>query len=153
MPQLPSLGEADREEMEAFLDELLLIAPILNINAFEAPTTTVHSGTELHIQGKLARANGRETAKGFVVLAGSEAVQKEAPSIPSSAKELRQHLIAQNVVVLKGDRYVFTQDYLFSSPSSAAGVVLGRSENGRLVWKNHDGKSLAELQSSDAASK
>ncbi len=151
VPQQPTLGEADREEMEAFLDELLLIAPILGIKAFESPATA-STGTDLSIQSKMAQANGRETNQGFVVLKNSEAIQKETPSIPSSAQELRQHLIDKNVLVLKGDRYVFDQDYLFRSPSSAAAVVLGRSENGRLVWKDHNGKSLGELQTSDSTS-
>lgn len=35
--------------------------------------------------------------------------------------------------------------YGFSSPSTAAGVVLGRSANGRAEWKTRDGRMLREV--------
>ena len=38
------------------------------------------------------------------------------------------------------------QDYVFASPSAAAGVVQGRSANGRVDWKTKDGKTLKDLQ-------
>ena len=41
--------------------------------------------------------------------------------------------------------YVFTQDFLFSSPSTAAALVLGRSANGWLEWKDQNGKTLNEI--------
>ncbi len=40
----------------------------------------------------------------------------------------------------------FTSDYIFNSPSAAAGVVLGRNANGWIEWKNEDGKTLDELK-------
>ena len=42
--------------------------------------------------------------------------------------------------------YAFTQDYTFSSPSTVASVVLGRSANGRLEWKDAQGRALKMLQ-------
>jgi len=42
--------------------------------------------------------------------------------------------------------YSFTQDQVFGSPSTAAGVVLGRTANGRIEWKSADGKTLKQLQ-------
>ena len=46
--------------------------------------------------------------------------------------------------------YPFTQDYGFSSPSTAA-VVLARSANGRLEWKAADERTLTEIQETEAA--
>jgi len=46
--------------------------------------------------------------------------------------------------------YRFTQDYSFSSPSTAAAVVLGRSANGRIEWKDAQGRTLKELQEAEA---
>jgi hypothetical protein len=40
----------------------------------------------------------------------------------------------------------FAQDYLFNSPSTAAGVVQGRSANGRIDWKDNSGRTLREFQ-------
>ena len=37
-------------------------------------------------------------------------------------------------------------DHLFSSPSMAADIVLGRSANGRTEWKTADGITLKEIQ-------
>jgi hypothetical protein len=42
--------------------------------------------------------------------------------------------------------YLFAQDYVFPSPSTAAGVVQGRAANGRVDWKTKEGKTLKELQ-------
>lgn len=39
---------------------------------------------------------------------------------------------------------MFTQDY--PSPSTAAGVVVGGSANGRTAWKNEHGVTLKKLQ-------
>ncbi len=39
-----------------------------------------------------------------------------------------------------------TQDYVFDSPSSAAGVLLGRGANGRTEWKDTHGKTLKQIQ-------
>jgi hypothetical protein len=48
--------------------------------------------------------------------------------------------------------YRFTQDYSFSSPSTAAAVVLGRSANGRIEWKDAQGRTLKALQEAEASS-
>lgn len=44
--------------------------------------------------------------------------------------------------------FIFTRDYIFSSPSYAAGVVMGRSANGRTEWKNISHQSLKEIEES-----
>jgi hypothetical protein len=46
----------------------------------------------------------------------------------------------------RGDHLEFTQDYLFNSPSTAAGVAQGRSANGRIDWKDDRGRTLKEFQ-------
>jgi len=42
-----------------------------------------------------------------------------------------------------------SQDYVFTSPSTAAAVVLGRSANGRIEWKDARGRTLKELQTQE----
>ena len=63
---------------------------------------------------------------------------------------LRKDLLAQGVIVDQGQYYAFTQDQVFTSPSTAAGVILGRTANGRIEWKNSDGKTLKQLQTAAA---
>lgn len=58
----------------------------------------------------------------------------------------RRKLINLGVLVDEGGQYRFSQEYVFSSPSLAAGVVLGRRANGRIEWKTKDGKTLKEVQ-------
>ena len=59
---------------------------------------------------------------------------------------IRKDLIDKGVLALNVDKYFFTQDYTFNSPSTASGVVLGRASNGREAWKNNKGIMLKELQ-------
>jgi len=42
--------------------------------------------------------------------------------------------------------YKFTSNYIFTSPSGAAAVVLGRSANGWLEWKYQNGKTLDDVK-------
>jgi len=58
----------------------------------------------------------------------------------------RQELIDLGVLAPQGTDHAFTQDYTFSSPSTAACVVLGRSANGRVEWKDGQGRALKVLQ-------
>jgi hypothetical protein len=46
---------------------------------------------------------------------------------------------------------VFTQDYLFKSPSAAAAIVVGNNMNRWLSWKNGVGKTLDAVGSSVSA--
>ncbi len=66
--------------------------------------------------------------------------------------DMRHELIGNGVLALVDGLYRFTQDYSFSSPSMAAAVVLGRSANGRIEWKDAQGRTLKELQEAEAGS-
>ena len=41
---------------------------------------------------------------------------------------------------------MFTEDYVFSSPSTAAAIVMGRNANGLNEWKKKDGSTLREFE-------
>lgn len=88
-----------------------------------------------------------------MVKSGSQAVGESVPSMKQHVRgmfDLRQELIGNGVLVREGDHYCFAQDYVFSSPSTAAAVVLGRSANGRIEWKDAGGRTLKELQGIEA---
>jgi Domain of unknown function (DUF4357) len=91
-----------------------------------------------------ASASGRYTPEGFVVLSGSTARKQLVDSLqnyePFVAK--RQALVESGKLVVSGEVLTFTEDVLFSSPSLAATMVLGRSSNGWLDWISADGRSL-----------
>lgn len=144
-PQKPTVSEADEADLESFLRHITRMAPVLGVSAFEEPIVTAQN-YDLFLSGKGVRATGADTAQGFLVKRGSEAVIEDTPSLLESSKELRRHLIEQGVLKLSGDKLVFQQDYVFKASSPAAEVVLGRSENGRRAWRNSEGISLAELE-------
>ena len=97
-------------------------------------------------------ARGYESTQGFVVKAGSQAMGELAPSLLNhfaGTVAKRQELIDLGVLTQQGSAYVFTQDYAFSSPSLASSVVLGRSSNGRMDWKDAQGRALKTLQENE----
>lgn len=150
-PAEPSLSELDRAYVEVFLDHVLGMLPVLGVHAFEAVTqrSLKTDSSELVCKGKGIVARGYESTQGFVVTAGSQAVLEEAPSMKVHVRsmfDIRQTLIANGVLKKAETFYEFTQNYVFSSPSTAAANVLGRSANGRIEWKDTNGRTLKELQ-------
>jgi len=150
IPQLPTLSEADKADAEAFLQDILLCLPILGLNVFEKAKAPGEKSRDLILRGKGIEARGQDTAEGFVVRAGSLAVKDEAPSIHGYLKEVRRALLAQGVFADEDTHYRLTQDYTFNSPSTAAGVLLGRSANGRIEWRDAQGRTLKEIQEAES---
>lgn len=149
VPQLPALSEADAADAEAFLLDLLLCLPLMGAPFFEQTPPKPAKGRELLLKAKGIEARGMDTAEGFVVRAGSQAVKEEVPSIHAYLVELRKTLLAQGVLVPDGPVWRMTQDYAFNSPSTAAGVLLGRSANGRMEWRDAKGHTLKEIQEAE----
>ena len=146
-PTPPTLSEADILLVDGFLRDILSIFPLLNLNVFEIAAVSSPTSKELlYIDAKGIKAKCYEDAKGFIVLKGSEAVLKETNSIHQYMSNIRKDLVDKGVLALNGDKYIFTQDYIFNSPSTASGVVLGRASNGREAWKNKNEVTLKELQ-------
>jgi len=150
-PAEPSLSEADCADMQVFLENMLGMLPVLGIHAFEqaAPMATTVAQTVLTCRGKGVTASGYEATQGFVVKSSSQAVGESVPSMQQHVRgmfDLREELIGNGVLQRDGNHFLFAQDYVFSSPSTAAAVVLGRSANGRIEWKSDSGKTLKALQ-------
>ena len=148
-PQRPSLSEADSADSEGFLRDVLLCLPLVGVSLFEKPRASASTRPRLFLKAKGIEAKGTDSAEGFVVCAGSMAVKEDVPSIPSYVADLRRALIEQGVLVDGGETYRVGQDYTFNSPSMAAGVLLGRSSNGRVEWKDENGRSLKEIEIED----
>lgn len=146
---MPPLSEPDTAEAEAFLREMLLIYPVLGLLAFQKAEELPSSSVRLFLTGKDTKAEGTETAEGFVVYAGSLARAETVPSIHAYGIQIRQALLDKGVFIVDGPNLRLTEDYVFPSPSTAAMVLLGRTSNGRVEWKSSNGKTLKELQSAD----
>jgi len=150
-PQRPRLSEADEADAEGFLANMRLIYPVLGIHAFEEPREQPTGATTrplLHLRGKDTTATGRDLAEGFVVYAGSVGRADAVQSIHGYLKDWRRQLLEDGVFVIDQGALRLTQDFTFSSPSMAAGVLLGRSSNGRVEWHDDQGRTLKDIQES-----
>lgn len=149
-PQTPSLSEADTADAELYLADMLLCLPILGIDFFERPRSQEEVSQDrfqqLFLEAKGIRASGNEDVSGFVVRAGSQAVKDEAQRLHPYLSNLRKTLVLQGILVEDGNVNRLSQDYIFSSPSNAACVLLGNHSNGRLQWKDINGRTLREIQ-------
>lgn len=151
VPQPPNLSEADKADAETFLDNILLCLPILGLSIFEKAKVIGEKSRDLILKSKDIEARGQDTAEGFVVRAGSLAKKKEAPSIQDYLSRLRRTLLDQGIFMDEDTHFRLTQDYTFNSPSTAAGVLLGRSANGRTEWKDEQGRTLKKIQEEESS--
>ncbi len=88
-----------------------------------------------------------ESDAGFVVRAGSEAALSTSKSIATGWLNIRKKLVDAGVLKQAGDRYVFSDDATFSSPSAASSVILGRQAPGPISWVLPDGRTYKDAQS------
>ena len=56
---------------------------------------------------------------------------------------------AEGTLVVDGAVLRLVTDYLFSAPSAAAGVLLGRTANGLKEWKDENGRPLSQIRSDE----
>ena len=85
------------------------------------------------------------TSDGFIVEKNSQANKKVTTSMTNNYKKLRQKLIDTDILIDKGDFYVFAEDTIFTSPSAASNIVLGRQSPGPIEWINSDKKTYKEI--------
>jgi hypothetical protein len=142
------LPESDREDMEVFLSRIRQLLPVLGCDIL-TPLLESHGGVPQQVlfgRIKGCHARGQRTAKGFVVLAGSEAVTGLRLSAPSYIVEARNQLKADGTLVADADKLRFTRDAEFSSPSMAGSILCGGHVNGLTFWKGKDGRELKEIE-------
>ena len=150
VPTLSSISEPDMAEMEEFLDNATMMVSILGYKLFEKlrkGEEEDNKGYQFHIHAaRGADATGESTSEGFVVFKGAIVAKNHVNSCPTSILKLRQRLMDQNVIVEENGKLILASDHLFSSPSTAAGIVMGRSANGLIEWKTNDGKTLKAIE-------
>lgn len=150
-PYTPAPLQADCHEIHETAATLLAT---LGQPIFEPLTSapTAKGIVELfYCKGSGADGVGEYTTEGFVVHKGSKGRAEIVPSIQGTSHErMRSQLITEGVLTeiagSAGSLLVFTRDHLFSSPSTAAMAVMGRSANGWVEWKTATGKTLDEVK-------
>lgn len=145
-PKFDRLPEADLSDMDAFVDELLLILPVIGISFFRPPrplpgrqdaaaqdTAPLIPFRLVHDKKGIA-ATAVELDGEFILLAGSTGDLNEGPSFRGPLKTRRDQMLATDRIQNRGSGFVVTQDIAFSSPSAAAVFLFGTSRNGRTDW-------------------
>ncbi len=148
-----SLTEQDEADMESYLEDILDILPLVGLTHFGDEKQYLDSGEDandfddtLLLKGRGASGIGAEHPQGFIVFKDSKAAGDEVESIHAYMSTLRSKLISDGVFVEEETGYRLDRDYVFNSPTTAAGVLMGRVANGRTDWKTKSGQSLKDIQ-------
>jgi len=155
IPTQSSIFESDRAEMEEFIQYIKMLVNTLGHKVFDEkrefkPKQKQESFFINAARG--AEGQGVPSSDGFVVFKNSKAAAIIVNSMTPNFIKYRQKLIAEGVLIDKGEFFKFSDDYIFSSPSTAAAMVMGRNANGMTEWKNSDGKTLKEFETNDKIS-
>ena len=160
-PTSGNITEEKESELEEFLDYAKIVMGTLGHKVFEPladvkpiaelsnETVTESGGLLLHMKrksrksGQTIEADCKQTVEGFVVLKGSHIELNDSDSIPPGIKEARQKAKID-------DNGILQEDVLFKSPSYAAAFVIGGHANGLTEWKTDDGKTLKDIENSEA---
>lgn len=139
-PTLPDYREADLEDV---YEDVKMLLGVLNRPVLTPLSDDDEDVFTCSVDGFQARA--QYTDEGMVVLEGSKARKRETSSYADANSQRRQELLAKGVLEDYGDHYEFTQDYKFSSPSTASSVCLGRQTNGWTTWEDEDEQTLDDV--------
>jgi len=154
IPTKSSISESDEAEMEEFLFNVKLLVNTLGYKFFEpiideeTEQDIIQDKTDIFYLKTTRGGNGKgkPTSEGFVVFEDSEIATSTTPSYFEKMKNLREQLINDKVIANENDKLKFTKDYLFSSASTAAMIITGRSTNGLTAWKLKTGIVLKEYE-------
>ena len=147
-PMCSSVSECDEAMLQEFISYTKLLVNVLGYKIFDSveESSVKQKNNQLYFYIKAARgadAKGVVVADGFAVLKGSKIASITVPSMASSLVQLRNSLIEKGIVDANCQ---FVRDHVFSSPSLAAAVVMGRNANGRTEWRTENGKSLKNIE-------
>ena len=146
-PSKPFVTESMEADLLDSFDTIKILLSTLGFPVYDkVGKEQITSKEVLYLKGRNINAEGDLIDEGFVVFKGSQAKKETVPSCHEYLINLRQKLLQNDIIIEKNGNYEFLQDYIFNSPSTAGGVVLGRSTNGWTKWKNKEGKTLDELK-------
>lgn len=141
------IKESGSAVMEEFIDDIKVVINVLGYKVLEpllqqSPCNPSDDEDLLYISSGSAKATGKVTTEGFVVLRGSTINEKTAKSASAGIVKLRKKLCEGNKV----ENLITTEDLLFPSSSAAAGFILGYRSSGPKTWKDKKGMTLKQIE-------
>ena len=148
VPTCSSISEYDEAMLLEFISNAKLLVNTLGYKIFDtiedSSVKKQNSQILFYIQAaRGADAKGVIVADGFAVLKDSAIATTTVPSLSDSLNRLRTELIEKGII---DSSFHFSKDHIFTSPSLAAAVVMGRNANGRTEWKTTDHKSIKDIE-------
>jgi hypothetical protein len=148
IPNMPFISESMKADLIDNFDTIKTLVATLGYPIFDQIRKPQRRDL-LFCKGKDAYATGEYTEDGLIVFEGSKCNLKETQSAGPYVKNWREKLIENGILVQDSNILKFLSDHIFSSPSTAAAVVLARRANGWTEWKYKDGKTLDEVKRQD----
>lgn len=150
IPTCSSISEYDEAMLHEFINNAKLLVNTLGYKVFETieDTSVKRNNTEQYFFIKTTRgagAKGLIVSDGFAVMKGSTIASSTVQSMSANLKKHRDLLIKRGII---DKDFKLTKDYIFTSPSLAASIVMGRNANGRTEWKNEEHKSIKDIEES-----
>lgn len=148
VPTCSSISEYDEAMLEEFISNTKLLVNALGYKIFDSlrDSALKRQNNQVYFYIKAARgadAKGILVSDGFAVLKDSVIASGTVPSFSRSLLQLRQALIDGGTI---DQNNTFTKDHIFTSPSLAASIVMGRRANGRTEWKTKNNQSIKMLE-------
>ena len=148
VPTCSSISEYDEAMLLEFISNAKLLVNTLGYKIFDTieDSSVKQKDDQILFYIQAARgadAKGVLVADGFAVLKGSTIATSTVPSMTESLIRLRSELMSKGIIE---SEFHFLKDYIFTSPSLAAAVVMGRNANGRTEWKTSDHKTIKDIE-------
>lgn len=149
VPNRPHITESMEADAEDCFEIAKVLLSTLGFPLFDSVAREIVASTPVDVyklKGNGVEAEGSLVDDGFVVFKDSKVKATTVPSCHDYLINMRNELLQSGILIQDGEAYRFTEDYVFSSPSTAGGVILGRSTNGWTKWRNVNGKTLDEMK-------
>lgn len=146
-PTKPFITESMEADLLDSFDTIKVLLSTLGYPLFESvDKKNIKKSEVLQIKGRGIIAEGDLIDDGFVIFKGSQAKKETTTSCHEYLITIRNKLRETGIIAESGEVLVFNEDYVFNSPSTAGGVILGRSTNGWTQWKDKNGITLDKLK-------
>lgn len=154
IPSKSSISESEIAEMEEFIENIKLLTNALGHRVFEtliSPENSKVKKTNLFYikAARGAKGVGIPSSKGFVIFKNSEIATSTVDSMQKSLINIRKNLIENKIIIQSEKNLMFDRNYEFSSPSTAAAILMGRNANGLKEWRLKNGKTLKEYETDE----